>query len=227
MDESEKNGVIVDAKRRAKAHARATGESHQKSLDHVARLRGREDWSAFLADPVAPKPPRSMAWIFAIRDHSRRHPMPTLVGTLVFTFVSLVIINLEGAARNGIVPFHMPVWLWLPCMVAWGIVFATAAAGMLTISAHTLMRMDKGVVDTSHVIVLINTIMLLVWILVVWHALEDVESVSSYVAFFVMAPLFVVMMVIEGRASRRERERRRRSEVMEMRPAGTIPQEEE
>ena len=227
MDESTKNGVIVDAKRRAKAHARATGESHQKSLDHVARLSGREDWSAFLADPIVPKPPRSMAWIFAIQDHCRKHPTPTLVGALVFTLVSLVVINLEGAARNGLIPFHMPIWLWFPCMVAWGLVFATVGAGMLTISAHALMRMDRGIVDTGHVMVLIHTIMLLVWILVVWHALEDVESASSYVAFFVMAPLFVVMMVIEGRASRRDRERRRRSEVMEMRPAGTIPQEEE
>ena len=226
MDESTRNAIIVDAKRRAKAHSRATGESHQRSLDHIARLQGREDWPAFLADPVESKPPRSMAWILAIRDHCRKHPTPTLVGALVFTLISLVVINLEGAARNGLIPFHMPIWLWLPCIVAWAVVFATMAAGMLTISVHALMRMDKGVVDRAHATVLIYTILVIAWILIMWHALEDVESASNYVAFFIMAPLFVIMMVIEGRASAREIEQKRRSEKSGQSCYGATPEKE-
>lgn len=42
---------IVDARRRARATARTTGQSYQHTLDQMARSAGRADWNAFLADP--------------------------------------------------------------------------------------------------------------------------------------------------------------------------------
>lgn len=42
---------IVDARRRARATAHATGSSYQKTLDEIARSAGRRDWNDFIADP--------------------------------------------------------------------------------------------------------------------------------------------------------------------------------
>lgn len=42
---------IVDARRRARATARATGNSYQNTLDEVARSAGRRDWEDFVANP--------------------------------------------------------------------------------------------------------------------------------------------------------------------------------
>lgn len=56
---------IVDARRRARAAAHATGTSYQKTLDEIARSAGRGDWNGFVADPcslpaeAAPPPPRT------------------------------------------------------------------------------------------------------------------------------------------------------------------------
>lgn len=42
---------IVDARRRARTTARATGRSYQQTLDEVARSVGKADWNAFVVDP--------------------------------------------------------------------------------------------------------------------------------------------------------------------------------
>lgn len=42
---------IVDARRRARTTARATGQSYQHTLDEVARSAGKADWDAFVVDP--------------------------------------------------------------------------------------------------------------------------------------------------------------------------------
>jgi hypothetical protein len=42
---------IVDARRRARAAAHATGTSYQKTLDEIARSVGHRDWNEFVADP--------------------------------------------------------------------------------------------------------------------------------------------------------------------------------
>lgn len=52
MTDSDKQTLISAARRRAKAAARADGESHQSHLERIAREAGREDWGSFLADPV-------------------------------------------------------------------------------------------------------------------------------------------------------------------------------
>lgn len=208
MDESTRNDVIVDAKRRARAHSKATGESHQRSLDHIARLRGRQDWADFLTDPAGPQEDRSLAWILAIGDRLRSRPGPILTGALVFTLFSLAVINLEGASRNGLLPIHVPMWLWLPCMIAWGVIVAIVFAGMIAISVNTLKRMARGTVDTGRVVILMYTMLLVVWILIVWAALEGaVVGTASHVAFFTVASMIVVLLFVEGRAHRRTRER--------------------
>jgi hypothetical protein len=51
--------LISDARRRARALSVETGRAYQTHLDDVARLAGRTDWKAFVADP-APLPPPGM-----------------------------------------------------------------------------------------------------------------------------------------------------------------------
>ena len=51
--------LISDARRRARALSVETGRPYQTHLDDVARLAGRTDWKAFVADP-APVPPPSI-----------------------------------------------------------------------------------------------------------------------------------------------------------------------
>lgn len=52
MTNSDKQFLISAARRRAKAAARADGAPHQSHLERIAREAGRDDWGAFLSDPV-------------------------------------------------------------------------------------------------------------------------------------------------------------------------------
>ena len=222
MDESTRNAIIVDAKRRAKAHARTTGESHQKSLDHIARLRGREDWSAFLSDPIAPSERSSPSWLTAIHGRLRRHPSVTVYGAFVFTLVSMVVINLEGASRGGLIDVHVPRWLWLSCAISWGAIFMMIAVGMIAMCVDALKRMEKGVMETRHVTVLVCTILLAVWILTIWRAMDYVgNGVSNLVSVSVVALMMASVMGFEIRAMRRLGRRARRIARADESAAGT------
>lgn len=52
MTDFDKQPLISAARRRAKAAARADGASHQSHLERIAKEAGRDDWGAFLKDPV-------------------------------------------------------------------------------------------------------------------------------------------------------------------------------
>lgn len=52
MTKSDKQALISAARRRAKAAARADGQSHQSHLEQIAREAGRKNWSAFLKSPA-------------------------------------------------------------------------------------------------------------------------------------------------------------------------------
>lgn len=209
MDESARNTIIIGAKRQAKAHSRATGEPHQRSLDHVARTRGREDWAAFIADPVAHAGYGSLGWLLAIDRICRKKPNLTIAIALSFTTFSMAIINLEGASRLGLLRIHIPIWLWLPCMIAWVAIFTMMSIGMLVASVGALKRMSRGVVDIPHVYMLIMTIIMVFWALTVWRAIEDIgDGIAVTTSLSVIGTMIVTMIVSISRVGRKPRERR-------------------
>lgn len=206
MDESTRNSIIVDAKRRAKAHSRATGESHQRSLDHIARLQGREDWPAFLADPVTHTGHGAPGWFIAIDGMCRKKPNLTIAIAFAFTLFSMAVINLEGASRLHLLRIHVPIWLWLPCMIAWGVIFAMMSIGMLMVSARALKRMSRGVVDIPYVYMLIMTIIMVFWALTVWRAIEDIgDGVSVTTSLTVIGAMILTMIVSISKVGRRSK----------------------
>jgi len=71
MTDTNKQSLISAARRRAKAAARADGESHQSHLERIARDAGRDDWGAFLADPV--ELPKERSAIGATSSTERTH----------------------------------------------------------------------------------------------------------------------------------------------------------
>lgn len=179
MDESEVNKVIVDAKRRAKAHARATGESHQKSLDHVAKVLGREDWASFLSDPVLKAPDRSPGWWRSFKAWADGHRTACAACAVVFMIATLAIVNLHLAERAGLIAMKVPFLLWAPFATAWilsGIMFAV---GMLVFSFRTIRRMSSGMVETMHVWMLIMTIVLIFVGGQFWMAVDEAPKGSG------------------------------------------------
>lgn len=209
MDESTRNTIIVDAKRQAKAHSRATGEPHQRSLDHVARTRDRDDWAAFIADPVAHPGYGALGWFLTLDRICRKKPNLTIAIALSFTTFSMAVINLEGASRLGLLRVHVPIWLWLPCMIAWAAIFAMMSIAMLMVSVRALKRMSRGVVDIPHVYMLIMTIIMVFWALTVWRAIEDIgDGISVTTSLSVIGAMIITMIVSISRAGRKSKGRR-------------------
>ena len=200
MDESTRNGVIVDAKRRAKAHSRATGESHQRSLDHIARMRGRQDWAAFLIDPIGEEQPAVPLWIGLIQRSGRAWPRTTSIIGVLFLLASMIVVNIELAAFGDLISFHLPIAVWAPFTAAWGSALAWMLWMMLREAVRTLLLMRNGAVDSVRVMLLLYTVLVPILALDLWMGWTYAESsgpligltllpfVVVYATFFIAMP---------------------------------------
>lgn len=199
MDECTRNAFIVDAKRRAKAHSRTTGESHQRSLDHIAKLRGREDWNAFLADPIGEDAPPTPLWISLIQRSGRAWPRTTSTIGVLFLLASMIVANIGIAGFGDIVSYRLPMAVWLPFATAWGAVGAWFAWMMVRESIRTLVLMRNGVVDSTRVMLLLYTMLAPIIALDLWMGWTYAEAGVPLIALsllpfvFVYATFFIAM----------------------------------
>lgn len=120
------NPHIAAARREAKRLAREDGVSHQASLDRIARLSGRADWQAFVADPVpivteetpeavalpgsAPAPMEtgvaeegSRMDDLSTHPSGRRRSRPWVLATIVAAFLCLMAWMQWNSWRDGVV----------------------------------------------------------------------------------------------------------------------------
>lgn len=203
MDESTRNGIIVDAKRRAKTHARDTGESHQKSLDHIARLRGRDDWSAFLIDPVAQESKPPPAWISLLRTFGRTHPRTATVTGLAFLLGSVIIGNLKVAEFGGIITTHVPTAMWLPFAIPWGSLVLWMFATMVRESITTMGMMRRGMIDADRATLLVYTILVPIIGLELWIGWVSPESSTPLLVLTILT-MGITQVLFYGTLPRRK-----------------------
>ncbi len=173
MQESIENAAIVDAKRRAKAHARATGESHQRSLEHIARMSGRKDWAAFLSDPVVEDQESAPRWTRGLERLASRNRTASVSLTLSIVVATLVLVNVVLARRAGLVSYEVPFIVWMPFAVLWTAIGIAIAALMLWSCTKAIGRMSTGAVDAPHAWMLVMTVLCIMIGTSFWHSLQD------------------------------------------------------
>ena len=178
MENSDKQSLISAARRRAKAAARADGESHQSHLERLAREAGREDWAAFLSDPVELPEHASPTSIPENQEADHQSPRRGRITRILggrsflifvqgFTGLSILLVlmlvnnkgwlfaiwNLMGGAPSAIL--FMPVaiglgFMWGSCIALWfNAAFATYSRFRRKLPASELAKSYRAAISYS------------------------------------------------------------------------------
>jgi hypothetical protein len=197
MEDDVRNGIIVDAKRRAKAHSKSTGESHQRSLDRIAQLRGRDDWKAFIDDPVAERLPEEPMWVKRMDAWCVRHRKATIWIVASFLVTSVVMLNAVIAQINFDMPYHVPMMAWLPIAAVWAAMAAHVAFTMVRESILILKELKSGMIEAQRVWILVWTIIVIIMALEGWTTFSSNESSPALLASSIGTMILVEYLLIK------------------------------
>lgn len=175
MEDDVRNGIIVAAKRLARAHSKNTGESHQRSLDRIAQLRGRDDWKAFIADPVTERLPEEPKWLKRIDAWCDGHRKATIWIVASFLVTSVVMLNAVIAQINFDMPYHVPMTAWMPIAAAWAAMAIYVAFTMIRESMLILKELSSGMIEAQRVWILVWTIIIIIMALEGWTTFSSTE----------------------------------------------------
>lgn len=209
MDDTELNTAIVAAKRRAKAHSKQTGESYQRSLEHVARLCGHEDWASFLKTPEPPEKPVP-GWITSVRNARIRSPRMFDAGVLSYFLTSMIVMVLlasEHGEHGSGSPIHVPHWICVPFGATWIAIVTLGLGAAIADTIVIIRRMRRDFITSREAGFVVGMIGVILYAIVVWTGLRDGPTSQACVMLVLSFAMMGLSFWTERTSRRNEVER--------------------